>query len=247
MTSLESNTPESQTTYDKFTNEIWEPTALILDGTTIYAESTDSVPEPLYHLSRAVAFLTVSTKEVEFERIERTTKTNSDERIIKPRSRHIYTLKYITKVPGGFGAPVVGWESPRVFIQSVSRRTIGHLGIKRSRFLLKKGLKVVPIDLSAKKCATNNGLTSFDKDVEPMFLIQPKAGGGNMWVWTDGNGKEVAVEDRSDHYKLKFTVSLHRGTIDALVALWCGRIWEHSDENATPLEGGLDRGTFSGV
>ena len=68
-----------------------------------------------------------------------------------------------------------------------------------------------------------------------------------MWVWTDGNGKEVAVEDRSDHYKLKFTVSLHRGTIDALVALWCGRIWEYSDENATPLEGGLDRGTFSGV
>jgi hypothetical protein len=44
----------------------------------------------------------------------------------------------MTKMPGGLGAHVNGWESPNVFIQSVSRRTLSHLGVKRSRFRPKK-------------------------------------------------------------------------------------------------------------
>lgn len=234
--SLLADTPESLPAYDGYTSEVWEPTILILAGLTIHAESADLVP--LYRLSRAVAVITASTKEVEFERIEHTVKVKSDEPVVKPRPRHIYTLKYRTKVPGGLGTPVIGWESPNVFIQSVSRRTIGHLGVKRSRFRLKKDLKVLPIDISGKHSEFRS-LPSFEKGAEPLFHIQLKDDGAN--VWTDGNSKVMAVEERSEsHHKLTITTSLHQETVDALVALWCGRIWQYSDEHAKPLYEGLD-------
>ncbi|PVH95304.1 hypothetical protein DM02DRAFT_618000 [Periconia macrospinosa] len=234
--SLYSNILENPPAYKEPTNEVWEPAILILADTTIYAESTDSAP--LYRLSRAVATLTASTKEVEFERVEHTVEAKFDEPVVKPRSRHIYTLKYMTKVPGGLGARVDGWESPNVFIQSVSRRTMGHLGVKRSRFRPQKGLKVLPIDVSGKDSSFGS-LPSFDKYAKPLFQIQPKDDGAN--VWTDGDGKALAVEDRGEGQdKLIITASLHRETVDALVALWCGRIWQCSDENADPLEEGLD-------
>src|SRR4051812_12479900 len=106
--SLSSNASEKPPPYDEPANEVWDPTILVLDDTTIHADSTDSAP--LYRLSRAVAVLTVSTKEVEFERVERNVKTKADEPAVKCRSRHIYNLKYMTKVPGGLGAHVNGWE-----------------------------------------------------------------------------------------------------------------------------------------
>ena len=129
-----------------------------------------------------------------------------------------------------------------MFLQSISRRTMGHLGIKRSRFLLKKELKVLPIDVAKKD--RNYGMPSFDKNAKPLFLIQPKDDGAN--VWTDVDGKAVAVEDRSEgRHKLVITAELQREMVDAMVALWCGRIWQYSDENAMPVEEGLDGGKFS--
>jgi hypothetical protein len=227
--------------YDEPPRDVWEPTILVLADTTIHAESTKSAP--LYYLSRAVAVLTSSTKVVEFERVERTIKTNADEPGVKPRSRHVYNLKYMTKVPGGFGAQVDGWESPNVFIQSVSRRTLGHLGVKRPRFRARKGLKVLPIDVSGKKICFAS-LPSFNKDAKPLFQIQPNDDGKSEWM--DGVDKAIAVEDRTEgQYKLIITASLHRDMIDALVALWCGQIWQYSDESAKPVDEGLEGSKFS--
>lgn len=239
--SFDLNISEGPPAYDELDNEVWEPTTLSLVGTTIHAGSTDSVP--LYRLSRAVAMLTTSTEKVDFERIEHTVKTQSDEPVITPRSRHIYTLKYMTKVPGGLGARVNGWDSPNVYTQSVSRRTLGHLGIKRSRFLPKKELQVLPIDSSGKNSSFGS-LPSFVKDAQPLFRIQPKDKGAD--VWQDSNGKVVAVQDHSEsQHKLAIMTSLPRETIDAIAALWCGRIWQKSDENSKPLDEGLDGGKFS--
>jgi hypothetical protein len=238
--SFDSNALEKPPPYDKPANEIWEPTILVLADTTIHAESTDSAP--LYRLSRAVGVLTSSTKEVEFERVERTVKTKADEPVIKPHARHIYNLKYMTKVPGGLGAQVNGWESPNVFIQSVSRRTLGHLGVKRSRLRTKKKLKVLPIDVSGRNSSFGS-LPSANKDATPLFQIQPKDDRNSLWM--DGADQAVAVENWSDgQHNPIITASLHRDTIDALVALWCGRIWQYSDENAKPVEGGLEGGKF---
>jgi hypothetical protein len=83
-----SNAPEEPPAYDEPANKVWEPIILVLADTTIHAESTDSMP--LYRLSRAVAVLTASTQEDEFERVERTVKTRDEEPVVKPRSRHIY-------------------------------------------------------------------------------------------------------------------------------------------------------------
>lgn len=49
--------------------------------------------------------------------------------------------------------------------------------------------------------------------------------------WTDGDGQDVAMEYDSDQgqgHRLVVTASLRRETLDALVALWCCRLWEHS-------------------
>jgi hypothetical protein len=235
--SMDSRLSEDPPTYDDQENEMLHPVAFIIAGTNILAESTDSVP--LYSLSRAVAMLTTSTAEVAFERIERQIKVTSDEPMIKTRARHIYTLKYITTIPGGLGARVHGWESPNVYIQSVSRRTLGHLGIKRSRFLPKTSLKVLPLDMSGDKIGF--GLPSFLTDTGPIFHIQIRSDGTS--IWKDKDNAMIAVQHLIEgQHKLITTTSLPRQTVDALVALWCGRVWQYSDESTTPLHEGLNGG-----
>jgi hypothetical protein len=90
---LDSTSPKSPPPYDEVVNELWDPTFLVLSDLSIHAESVDAAP--LYQLNRAVATITQATKQVEFERIERKIKTNAEEPVVKPRSRHIYNLKII--------------------------------------------------------------------------------------------------------------------------------------------------------
>lgn len=98
------------------------------------------------------------------------------------------------------------------------------------------------IDFSKK--GSNWGLPSFVKDAKPKFEIQPKDDGAGEW--TDGDGKPVAVEDRRDgQHKLVITKALPRDTVDVLVALWCGRVWQYSDENTKPVDEGLEGGEFA--
>jgi hypothetical protein len=230
--SLNFNDPERPPAYGEHNSDVWEPIILILADTTIHAESIDSAP--LYRLSRAVAVITKATKEVEFERVERSVRTESDEPVVKPRSRHIYDLQYKSRLNG--------WDAPNVFIQSVSRRTLGHFGVKRSRLSAKKGLKVLPIDMSGKTNGVR-GLPLFNKEAKPLFQIQPT--GDRKSEWTDGDGNAIAVEDWSeDQHKLIITASLHRDTIDALVALWCARIWQYSDEHTERIHEGMEGGKF---
>jgi len=208
--------------------EIWEPAILVLAGTTIHAESADTAP--LYRLSRAVANLTISTKEVEFRRIERSVKTRAEEPVVVPQSRHIYDINCTR---GGDGRRTVS-----VFIECVSRnRTMGHLGIQRLYPFLKKGLVVKSIDIV-------NGLRTygtFSKDASTLFLIEPRK--DNKDVWTDCNGKVLAMQDWSDdQHKLIITVSLHCETVDALVALWCGRIWQYSERDHAAKCTGMNTG-----
>jgi len=231
--------PESPPTYTEsgLTNDVWEPTILVLNKTTIHRESTTS--PALYRLSRAVSAITAATKIVEFERIEHTVKTklasNDLEPVVKPRSRHIYNLRYWRR-PTGLSALIVGWTVPDIRIQSVSRSgTLGHLGLKRPRFQQKTELKVYPMDISGDVVSW---LPSSSKNTKPVFQIQRKDGKS---TWKDGDNRVIATEDLDgeDQHKLIITVSLHQEIVDALVALWCALIWQHSNQN---IDEGLDGG-----
>jgi hypothetical protein len=176
---------------------------------------------------------------VEFQRVQYTVKTTSGgEPTVKPRDRHIYNLKHNHTVPGGLQS----WpsESPNFFIQSVSSTTkeVGTLGLKRSRFPGRKQWKALPVDLSGKHSKNDYGLPTFVKNAEPLFEINHKEA---VYEWTDGEGKAVAVEDEGeDTHRLIVTASLPRKTLDALVALWCCRMWQHSADNTESIYGGRE-------
>jgi hypothetical protein len=231
-----SSSSEDPPSYSNITNEIWEPTILVLNELTIHAESVDSAP--LYQLNRAVARITRSTQRVEFERVERTVKMSDDEPMVKPRSRHIYNLHVIGGVPGGL--EYLPSHTPRCYIESVSRRTNGSFGIKKSHF--RSHWTAFPIDISGNN-SKYASLPAFLKDAKPLFQIQQKDGKNK---WTDGDGSAVAVEDDGeDQHRLIITASLHLDYIDVLVALWCCRIWQYSDEHTERLHEGMEASKFS--
>lgn len=226
---------ETPPSYDEVI-DICEPTILILAGQSIHAESADSAP--LYQLNRGIATLTHATQNVEFQRVQYIVKTRSSgEPAVKPRQRHVYNLKHKHQVPGGLDS----WpsESPNYYIESVSSTTreAGTLGLKKSRFPGRKQWRVLAVDLSGQHSKNDFGLPTFVKDAKPVFEINHKKAG---YEWTDGEGKAVAVEDEGDDtHRLIVTASLPRKTLDALVALWCCRMWQYSADNTERIHQGM--------
>ena len=213
---------------EKATNEIWEPSIFILAGTTIHVDSADTAP--LYQLSRAVTHVTSATKEVQFERFDRSVKTpaTTEEPSVVPRTRHIYTVVCTARYDGRI--------APHVFIKSVSRRTLGHLGTKRSHRLFRsKGLEVHPVDLAAWKA--NCGGQGFVPGANALFSIDERSG---RTVWSNSSGKAIAIEESSAKaHRFITTSALDRETVDAVLALWCGRIWQQSIAHAEPVHQGV--------
>lgn len=227
------DTPPS---YDEVV-DVCQPTILILAGQSIHAESANSAP--LYQFNRGIATLTHATQNVEFQRVQYSVKTRSGgEPAVKHRERHVYNLKHNHhKVPGG----VDSWpsESPDYFIESVSSTTreAGTLGLKKSRFPGRKHWRVLPVDLSGKNSKNDYGLPTFLKDAKPVFEVNHNKVG---YEWTDGEGKAVAVEDEGENmHRLIVTASLPRTTLDALVALWCCRMWQYSADNTEGIYEGM--------
>ncbi|KAG8166014.1 hypothetical protein KVR01_004566 [Diaporthe batatas] len=208
--------------------DVCEPTILILAGQSIHAESADSAP--LYQLNRGIATLTHTSHNVELQRVQYSVKTTpGGEPAVKPRDRHIYNLRHEHKVPGGYDS----WpsESPNFYIEPVSSTTkeAGTLGLKRSRFPGRKHWTVLRVDKSGKHSKKDLGLPTFYRNTKPVFEIDHKKGG---YEWTDGEGKAVAIEDEGeDTHRLIVTASLPRKTLDALVAMWCCRMWQYSADN----------------
>jgi hypothetical protein len=174
---------------------------------------------------------------VEFERVERTIKTSGGEPAVKPRSRHIYNLKYAKDAPGGLES--LPSDSPHYYIQAVSRRTVGNVGLKKARLWTR--WRALPLDISGKN--SSYGIPRFIDGVQPLFKITPRHGGGYEWV--DGYGTAVAVEDVGEgQHRLIVTASLRRDSMDMLVALWCCRVWHYSVEHSERVHQGLEGGKF---
>ncbi|KZL68177.1 hypothetical protein CI238_08870, partial [Colletotrichum incanum] len=208
--------------------DILQPTTLVLAGQAIHALTPDS--PSLYRLSLGIADLSDITTQVELSRVE-------PNRSGSGRERHIYDLKHMRSVPGGYEK--LPADSPRYFIQRASRRLPdpAALGIKKSSSFIPGKVAhstAVPVDISGK--TSKYGIPNFYKDGVAIF-------GTNGREWTDAQGNAVAVmhDDKAERqHSLIVTAALPRGQFDMLVALWCCHVWEFSVNNAAKVHEGMN-------
>ncbi|KAK8079482.1 hypothetical protein PG997_007300 [Apiospora hydei] len=192
----------------------WPPTILVLEGQSIYAESSDTVP--LFQLNRGVVNPGRATTELELERVKYGVRRSRPETptMKKPRLRHVYNLKYMNRAPGGLDS--LPSNSPHYHIQSTSQQTLGHIGLKR--WHVRSRYSALPLDMSERG---DYGIPQFE--------------------WVDSEGKATAIQEEwDDQHKLLVTAELSSDSMTTLVALWCCRVWEDSVANVDKVDGGLD-------
>ncbi|KAI8629482.1 hypothetical protein F5Y19DRAFT_475466 [Xylariaceae sp. FL1651] len=210
------------------TNDVIQPTILVLAGQTIHAEAAPCAP--LYHLDRGVTSLSRLTSKVTFERVEYAVRTSAaNEPSLRDRRRHLFTIErswtVYNKLPS---------TCPRFFARAVSKRALGHVGLKKSR--LRCAFTALPVNVAGR--VEDQGLPAFVENAQPLFALRKKAG---RWEWTDMNYEAVAVEDEGDDtHRLIVTAPLPRVAADALAVLWCCRLWEYSAESAEEGQHGMD-------
>ncbi|RYO84430.1 hypothetical protein DL762_005657 [Monosporascus cannonballus] len=210
---------------------IVQPVILVLAGQSIHAESSESAP--LYEVNRGVSSLSHVDTAVEFSRVEHNVRTNPDGTpLIKQRGRHLYNLVQVKDV--------MAWKATGLFhLQSVSRRTMGSFGLKRSSRLRKGDFKL------ARMISKKNDLNgpSFEDGGRYLFEVKRK---GSRCQWTNSYGSPIAIEDvNNSQHVLVITAALSREQADVLVATWCLRLWYDSAENKIKEERRKDTPGFS--
>lgn len=227
------------------------PITLVLSNHHIISHSpSDPNPQPLYELNRGVASLSQATSTVTFSRLDHTVrKTPEGDPMIKERKRHLYDLEHASKpLLARYAGDIHFKNCPPYWCKSAVRKTAGDLGLKiESKFMsTKTAYKVFKV----KRDSGEYGEPGFLRDKKggeplPVFEVgwQKKL---NVYLWTDGSGNEVAVESTVDGaHKLEVAKELQREMLDALVALWCARIW--SDSAAKQEKGRSSEGLGNGM
>ncbi|OAA61967.1 hypothetical protein SPI_04826 [Niveomyces insectorum RCEF 264] len=217
--------PSSPTT--ALFDDVVQPAVLVLTNQTIHAESEPSVP--LYEVSRGVAQLGSATSVVEFKRMEK----RSGNGTAQLRPRHVYNLRHVQTLARLLSAPYAEY-----FVEAVAApsRRLGHLGLKNRRVLghvSEEHYAVLPVDM---KGWTERDQPPFEADAKPLFESHRRQDGS--YKWTDGAGLDVALEysdtgteprtGADPAPRLVVTAPLPRASLDALVALWCCRLWQQS-------------------
>lgn len=209
-------------------NAIVGPTIFVLAGQSIHAKTPDS--PPVYELSRSVAILTKATEKVEFERLDLTVHGTSAEGVIAPviryRRRHLYDLRRTVKKPRiGLSRSRANSDAPEYYIHSLSRRTLGHVGLSKfSHGGFPAGFSAVAVQVKGSQVR----LVNRDK---PLFRLQ-RSEHRSHWVSVESEDV-LAIEDAADNQKrLIFMKPMPRKEVDALVALWCCRIWQSAAARA---------------
>ncbi|RYC61993.1 hypothetical protein CHU98_g4233, partial [Xylaria longipes] len=184
-----------------------------------------------HYLDRAIALLSRVTAKVTLERVDRIVCTSSDnEPSLRDHRRHVFTLERSWTVYNSLPS-----NCPHFFARAVSKRALGHFGLKKARLLC--AFTALPLDIAGK--SNKLGLPGFANDAQPLFKLRRRDG---RWEWADKNGNAVAVEDEGDDtHRMIVTAQLPRTTLDALVALWCCRLWEYSADYTEEVQQGIDR------
>jgi hypothetical protein len=231
-------------------DEMQDPAILIVSGQSIFAESVNS-PE-LYRLNRGITSLSYATSNVEMARIERTVRQKSDDPTIKQRERHIYN---ISNAMQGMRSQILTMAAgiPRIYASPVSsRNTLGKPLAFRRRVpglsSLRKRMgssssssssssRVVEWQAVSLKRAADSNVPRFFNDDEGggdvLFEVRRLDKKEDRVEWVDCEGNAAAFEEgerRRVEPTIVVTKAMRRVELDALVALWCCRLWERSAE-----------------
>lgn len=242
--------PQQPPSYISTTGDVQEPVILILTGQTIHAESPDA-PQ-LYELNRGITSLRHTTNNVELTRVERTvTGVNNDDvdaaaleseaatgektPHIKLRRRHILDLVHPTD--GSLASKLL--STPAYYIKSKSKSThAGNWALKKAH--LRSHWQALPVKIQA---ATGHyGEPAYEDGGKPLFEVAKGSGkqGGSGLEWKDGEtGETLAVEDCSkeeNEFRLITMKAMDRKTLDAIVGLWCCRLWDESARSHAPVD-----------
>ncbi|KAI8635554.1 hypothetical protein F5Y19DRAFT_469431 [Xylariaceae sp. FL1651] len=191
-------------------SDIVQPGILVLAGRLVHSESTNSTV--LYELDHVVSFLSRADHKVAFCRHDRRVRTDRYGEVrVTSRERHIFNLE---------SPHAVTSTSPYAFyLTSVSRRTLGNVGLKKTS-IPKAGFKAIQINRLGEEDNVLFEITRKDDNHE----------------WWDNEGKRIAIEDHAnDQLKMIITTPLPRDRAD--VAVWCLRLWHDAvvDQNTSVL------------
>lgn len=204
-------------------DDLVKPGILVLDGQRIYAASDPTTA--IYELNRGITNLSYATRVIEFTRIEQRHGGVSADGVptIRLRPRHIYNLynsyRLISATPS---------KHAEFFIRSMAApsRRLGHLGLKKSRAVSGPTSHWTAMPINLKGGNGNMEQVGFVPGMTSLWEAHSKQG---ACKWTDMAGNDAAIEydtDRVQLPQLLVTASLQREHLDALVALWCCRIWD---------------------
>ncbi|KAI0438212.1 hypothetical protein F4803DRAFT_104818 [Xylaria telfairii] len=180
--------PYKSSESDDETSDIVHPVILELAGRLIHSESAHS--PALYELDRDVSLQPRVGCKVVFSRHERRARTGQDGGVrTSSHQRHIFNLE----CPHA----VVSTSRYAFFLTSVSRKTLGSVGLKKTS-VPRLGFKVMRINRSGED--------------EELFEITRKDG---RYEWWDNEARRIAIEDNSNaQLKMVITTALSRQQAD---------------------------------
>lgn len=184
-------------------------------------------------MDRGVASLTGSTAKVTFERVTHQVKASkaTGEPTLSSRNRHIFDLKRSEKDEHSVAKPKS--SLPDYYIQSQSRRTLGSFGVRKQR-----GRSKWIVAEIGTKAAKDYGIPDFIQDGRLLADVVVEDG---ITCWIDGEGNTMATEDHTEgQHTITVTKELPQSTVDALVAVWCCRMWQYSAKHTPKLDGGVE-------
>lgn len=215
-------------------DEMLPPGVLVLHGRFVYPERSAGVAdsEPLYELSRVIHHLLRRPQTVDFRRVDYRVRMTADgEPAVFRRARDLYTMFYKPKSVLNdyvFHARLDPDVPRRMCLGTVE---IASAGLFRPGY---RALRVLSESERARQAEEGRG----GRD-EPNFHFSIRRRTGDVWVWLDPAGTELARYTHEkkpagaaggggsgdEEHRLAVLVPLPRRTLDGLVATWCLWIW----------------------
>lgn len=207
-----------------------EPATLVLDGESIYSESSPSTP--LYRLSRRITVVVQKSSSIKFERVEqRATPDKPDSTTAAPVERR-HHLFYLVHPPNArYRTDVHPY-----FMTSRKPGMLGNVRLETAKSRLQK--TEFRALLSPRRSAVDDPLFDENDGDNVLFSAKVKWMGGRC-NWTDAGGRGLAFEDgRSHKPRLVITTAMEADMRDALVAVWCLKVWHDNAETSAAKRDG---------
>ena len=204
------------------------PAALILDDESVNDEASPETP--LYRLSRTVTIVTHKSSSITLERLDHAAPDKADTPGPPLERRHglFYLVhpanaRYRTDVHPYYMTAQKPGMLGNVRLETTQSR------LQRTEF---KAL------LSPGRSAADDTLFDANDGESVLFSAKTKWMGGRC-NWTDAKGMELAFEDgKSKKPRLVITAAMETDLRDALVGVWCLKVWRDAAETSTAKKDG---------